>query len=115
MKHTTRSAIVMMRMALGLIASALLAAGPAFPAHAHSWYPADCCSGEDCAPVEALAWVTPADAEQPRLVVTTARGQAIIPYGFPVKPSQDSRMHVCMMYDHFGEMTVLCVFMPANM
>ena len=85
------------------------------PAHAHSWYPKDCCHDEDCAPVEALAWVTPADAEQPRLVVTTARGQAIIPYGFPVKPSQDSRMHVCMMYDHFGEMTVVCVFMPANM
>jgi hypothetical protein len=99
---------------LGLVAlcGTTLLWGP--PARAHSWYPADCCSGEDCAPVDGMAWIVPAGGGQARLVVTTAHGKAVIPYGFPVKASKDSRMHACMR-DHYGEMTVICVFAPPGM
>ena len=26
------------------------------PARAHDWYPMECCHGQDCAPVDAVAW-----------------------------------------------------------
>jgi hypothetical protein len=82
------------------------------PAAAHSWYPLDCCSGEDCAPVENTMWVVPAGGGTPRLAVTSKHGTAIVPVGFPVRVSRDDHMHVCMQFDPFGAMEVICLFMP---
>ena len=97
-----------------LLAAVTLAVGSIIQADAHSWYQSDCCSDRDCAPVEEMVWVVPAGGGAPRLVVTTEHGKAIIPHGFPVKESRDGRMHVCMR-DHYGEMTVICIFVPPSM
>lgn len=56
-------------------------------AHAHSWYPIECCSGDDCAEIAASR------------VRVTARGYVIdgkhvVPYG-EVRQSPDGRFHAC--------------------
>lgn len=75
-------------------------------ASAHDWYPWDCCSGHDCAPVE-RAEVLP-NAE---LLVTSRHGTALVPATFPKRDSQDNRMHVCMRRSEAG-MQPICIFLP---
>src|SRR5262245_39314966 len=85
------------------------------PAHAHSWYPPECCSGNDCAPVERMTWLVPAGGGLPLLVVTSKHGTAVIAPDFPVRQSKDGRMHVCMLHsatDPFADIVVTCLFMP---
>ncbi|MBA9063877.1 hypothetical protein GGQ91_003278 [Methylobacterium fujisawaense] len=65
---------------------------------AHSWYPEECCSNEDCAPVD--------DAE-------------IVPGGFRshgyfipealARPSKDASYHLCQYRGR-----VICFFVPLN-
>jgi len=104
-----------MKPAACLISVFLLVFGPVFFADAHSWYPLDCCSGEDCAPVESMAWVVPASGGAAQLMVRSKVGTAIVPAGFPVRESQDDHMHVCMQFDPFGAMEVICLFMPQGL
>jgi hypothetical protein len=77
------------------------------PVGAHSWYPKECCSGNDCAPVEKATWLVPADDGLPQLVVTSGIGTAIVPHNFPVRDSKDGRMHVCIQ-----DVWVICLFVP---
>jgi hypothetical protein len=58
---------------------------------AHSWYPKECCSGNDCAPVEKATWLVPVGGGLPQLVVTSGVGTAIVPNNFPVRDSKDGR------------------------
>jgi hypothetical protein len=80
------------------------------PARAHSWYPKECCSGNDCAPVEKVAWLMPAGKGLPQLVVTSKIGTAIVPHDLPVRESKDGRMHVCIQ-----DVWVVCLFIPPPM
>jgi len=83
-------------------------------AKAHEWYPMDCCSGLDCAPVENTSKTTPSSPnELPQMVVTTKHGTVIIPNDFPIRESKDNRFHVCMRpgVQGFG-MRLICVFAP---
>src|SRR5262245_52867576 len=84
-------------------------------ANAHSWYPRECCHEIDCAPVDTAIWVTPAGGGPSQLHVTSKHGKAVIPRGFSTRDSKDSRMHICMGYDEFGNPAVLCFFVPPSM
>jgi hypothetical protein len=93
----------------------LLTSLPTLSAFAHSWYPKECCTNDDCAPVTATAQLVPATGGVPQLIVTSKHGTAIVPQNFPTRESKDGRMHVCMRPDHAGVMDVMCLFMPPHM
>lgn len=92
-----------MRLLAWLPLALLLAAG-AKPVLAHSWYPWECCSGVDCAPIQpATVRETPAG-----YVITVAPGghpmwgkdkseplTATVPYG-QAKMSPDGQWHLCL-------------------
>ena len=66
------------------------------PARAHSWYPKECCTGKDCAPVEKVTWLVPTGGALPQLVVTSTLGTAVVPHDLPVRKSEgwaDARLH----------------------
>lgn len=95
-----------MRLSIAfLFASALMIATPA---SAHDWYPIECCSGYDCAPVEQAELQHGGD----QLVVTSKHGTGIVPSAMTRRESKDHRMHVCMRKTWDGEMRVICVFLP---
>lgn len=79
----------------------------ATPAVAHEWYPRDCCSGFDCAPVERVELM-----DNAAFLVTSMHGTAVVPATFPKRDSQDNRMHVCMRPGQAGRMKPICLFMP---
>jgi hypothetical protein len=101
--------------AVTLIALSLLGSTSLFwrpLAWAHGWYPKDCCQDNDCGPVESLVRLVPTGGGVPQLVVTSKHGKAIVPHNFPLRESKDGRMHVCMQHDPWGEMRVICLFVP---
>ena len=104
-----------------ILAGVVSALGPFFlvgpfdvPAHAHSWYPAECCNDADCLPVDRVTLLN-VRPEGSHLVVTSSRGSAIVPANFPVRESLDGRMHVCMVWSEFRGWEVLCLFAPPQM
>lgn len=85
------------------------------PVAAHEWYPMECCSGLDCAPVEKVERISvPGDPTAlPVLYVTTKHGSVVIPSTFPYRESKDNRMHACMRPGPDGvTMRLICVFAP---
>lgn len=92
-------------LGLGIVLMLAILVGPA---KAHSWYPLECCSGMDCAPVE-KAMVVPEG-----LIVTTVQGTVFIPASFPYRESQDGQMHACIQKEN-GETKLLCAFRPPLM
>jgi hypothetical protein len=79
----------------------------ATPAAAHDWYPRDCCSGFDCAPVQRVELMDNAS-----FLVTSMHGTTVVPSTFPKRDSKDNRMHVCMRPGDTGRMKPICVFVP---
>src|SRR4051812_1216404 len=82
-------------MATGLILTALagvVLAGAPLPAGAHSWYPKDCCGGNDCAPAESVLRRNDGSYE-----VITRGMSVLIPAEYTEwKRSPDGRIHVCV-------------------
>ena len=78
-------------------------------AYAHSWYPWECCSGMDCAPVEKFS-MTPNN----EWMLTSKHGTVIIPAQMKRRESKDNRFHVCMRKAE-GITMPLCVFVPPGM
>lgn len=82
---------------------------PAPSAHAHSWYPASCCSNQDCQPV---------DASEIRSTPTgwqVAPTGEVIPYGdHREQVSQDGAFHRCSRHfvDPAAEDRTICLFVP---
>jgi hypothetical protein len=99
-------------LALFVVTAALLLT--AFSAPAHDWYPRECCSGQDCAPVDSAVMAWNATTERSELVVTTKHGTVRVPPSFPRQPSPDGRMHACMVWDDAGGMSLLCLWMPPS-
>jgi len=95
------------------------------PAHAHDWYPVECCHAIDCAPVDRIEILPPATLEVsllagarplPAMLVTSKHGSVVVPPNFPRRQSKDGRMHVCMREgEPPGGMRLLCIFMPPAM
>ena len=92
------------------LGTALLFVAVAAPAGAHDWYPIECCSGYDCAPVEQTKISDGAE-----LVVTSKHGTGVVPETMTRRESQDNRMHVCMRPLFDGRMRVICVFLPPSL
>jgi hypothetical protein len=65
---------------------------------AHSWYPQECCSDRDCAPVE--------DVE---VVEGGYRTQGLFVPSGRARPSLDARYHLCRYHNY-----VICFFVPLN-
>lgn len=86
-----------------LFRAGLLVLALATAAQAHSWYPSECCSDRDCAPVPAST------------VREAPEGFTILPQGDFVprgkeKFSPDGAYHVCR-YPSGG---LICLFVPAR-
>ena len=125
-------------MSTKLILATLLAALLVMPpeAEAHEWYPGECCSGTDCAPVtnvefmrplpgDSIFGVPPAHAAGLQMFVTTKHGTVVVPENFPRRESKDNRLHACMNRSDgsssrgdqrnpapFGQLQLRCIFIP---
>jgi len=82
------------------------------PANAHSWYPKECCSGQDCAEV-----TDKIEHPDGSMTVTTKHGTAKIPKGFKKMPSSDNKDHACIInytdpFDVNPSPFVRCYFTP---
>lgn len=100
----------------------------ATPAAAHDWYPIECCSSMDCAPVEKVEILSPpamasmfsapaqaAPATPGAMIVTTKHGSVVVPASAQRRESRDHRMHACMRPADGGTMRLICIFMPPSM
>ena len=85
----------------------LVVAVSATPARSHSWYDPDCCSGQDCEPVSAVAYVASDPGSVPVMVVTTSLGTKPVTAMTKIRESKDSRMHGCIYQG-----ALLCLYMP---
>lgn len=86
--------------------------GSAWPVKAHSWYPRECCSDQDCVAAEAL--LTNGHGQKSVLV---GQHQIPIPEGIARRSSPDGRVHICFQSwttEHSGDPTFVihCLFMP---
>ena len=91
-------------LVISAISASLLLALPT--AHAHDWYPRECCSSRDCAPADTVV------RHDDGSYFVTARGiSLVIPWWFrPWRPSPDGRVHVCFrQFTGIGPV-VLCAF-----
>ena len=75
----------------------------ALPAAAHSWYPFDCCTVDDCSPIRSM-YPREIDGEY---VYVGDKGEAILTLNTSIRDSKDHRMHVCIR-----EGKLLCLFLP---
>ena len=79
-----------------------------FAVHAHSWYPRDCCSGEDCMLADSMYVDAIGDT-----IVYAGTHRIVVPRGFHARPSPDNQIHVCFTVDETeGIAHPRCLFMP---
>ena len=76
---------------------------------AHSWYPAACCTGQDCKKVDRIDYLPDGG-----LLMHFGGQQVIVPRGFEQQPSQDMDAHVCVYRNAMGRWVPRCVFLPAG-
>lgn len=95
----------------------------------HMRYPPECCSNQDCAPVDkieqvptqklaAAGMVFGPTAQLPsHLVVTTKHGTVMVPENFKRRPSMDGRWHACISGSVMGIVPprLICIFEPPSM
>ena len=79
------------------------------PLHAHSWYPPECCTGQDCKKVDRIETLPDGT-----LLMHFSGQQVIVPRGFTQQPSQDADAHVCVYRTVTGRWAPRCVFVPAG-
>lgn len=77
------------------------------PAHAHSWYPHECCNGHDCGPADRVETLPDG-----RMRIHVGNLWADTPRGFASRPSKDGAAHACIIVDENGERQVRCLFLP---
>ena len=83
------------------------------PAHTHSWYPQNCCSGQDCMRVERVETNNNGDY----ILYTTFKSQNVfifISKDAPMQSSSDEFWHICLRYDDRGHLKPICVFVPKS-
>jgi hypothetical protein len=88
---------------------------------AHDWYPIECCSGMDCAPVEKVeimpvqsAGIMGSTTLPGTMMITTKHGSVIVPANFPRRESKDNRMHACIRASGSGNLRLICLFLPPS-
>jgi len=90
-------------------------------AAAHDWYPIECCSGMDFAPVEKVEIISlqsagiMGSAPLPgSMLITTKHGSVIEPANFPRRESKDNQMHACIRPSTGGTPRLICLFLPPS-
>jgi hypothetical protein len=75
-------------------------------ARGHDWYPLECCSGQDCAPADAVV------RREDGSFLVTARGMSVvIPADYSAwRKSPDERIHVCIRRLRSGGEYLICAF-----
>jgi hypothetical protein len=94
-----------------LLLATLLVTSAAFAAHAHSWYPEECCSDHDCM----LADRIDTNAAGNRIVIV---GRDRIWRGLSARSSPDGRIHICLrLVGAPGDISTIpvCLFMPPQL
>ena len=89
-----------------------LTAGGILTAYAHSWYPKECCSQNDCAPADRIE-------TGPRgiMAVMVGNRRIEIPPGFAARSSPDDQIHVCFVVsspEGVVPWMPLCLFVPGQ-
>jgi hypothetical protein len=97
---------------LCLAASLVTASG--VPAGAHSWYPEECCSDDDCVPADAIN----AD-DRGATIVSVGDYRIGIPAGLKPRSSPDGRIHICFQVvwgdvDGSSVTVPICLFLPSQ-
>jgi hypothetical protein len=86
------------------IAAVLLAWLPG--AHAHDWYPLECCSDHDCAPADTVV-----RRDDGSYLVTSRGMSTLIPADYSKwRKSPDGRIHVCIRKLRSGAEYLICAF-----
>lgn len=76
-------------------------------AGAHEWYPPECCSGYDCAPISEMERLPDGSL----LVSNTNGDSTVFPAGFQVRIPEDDGRHACIApYTK----RPICLFLPAE-
>jgi hypothetical protein len=104
----------MVRWSAAISLAMMLTVSTAWRAEAHSWYPHECCSNQDCMAADAVE----TDGLGGRSVLV-GQVRVLIPHGTIPRPSPDGRAHVCFntwAADLYGLPTfvVICLFLPAS-
>ena len=105
--------ILMQRNAARCILSALhtsvtlAGALPPSRAHAHSWYPPQCCNENDCRQVDRIDTLANGD-----IVMHFGSHEVAVPRAFEKQPSRDQNAHVCVYRTISGRWAPRCVFLP---
>jgi hypothetical protein len=100
---------------LGSLLFAVLLAGISpHSAGAHSWYPVECCSNQDCILADGML----TNHEGAKIVIV-GDTRISIPHGLVARASPDGRIHVCFRTvagDQFSgpEILPFCLFLPAE-
>jgi hypothetical protein len=85
------------------------------PSNSHSWYPYECCGGNDCGPV--LSMSLREDGSR-WIMIETLIGivSGVFPKDFPIRPSPDGKAHACLMKGNalYGGDRPLCLFLPGD-
>jgi len=97
-----------MLVCLGIFFECLTVLPSGDPARAHSWYPRQCCGGEDCRKVDKIDFLPSGD-----MVMHVGWIEVVVPRNFVKQPSQDAYAHVCMSIAT-GTFRPVCVFMPGT-
>jgi hypothetical protein len=93
--------------ALALVSAFAAVLLPTPDAAAHSWYPAKCCSGEDCMKVDSIEKLPDGD-----LLFRAGAVSVVVPAEFRRQTSPDNDTHVCVYKVRGGEYRPRCVFVP---
>lgn len=82
------------------------------PVRAHSWYDADCCSDNDCHPIDSCDELH----EQPdgSYRWTSPKGQSFSFRKDRVRPSKDAHCHVCVLDNPPYYQGGLCAYIQLN-
>ncbi len=89
-----------------IIFAALLAV--MLPAHGHSWYPLECCSGHDCHETDEVTEMPDGTAK-----VKVGDDVVVVPRSLQRRQSPDEHYHVC--YSKWQDSTVIrCFYQPAQ-
>ena len=100
----------MMRdLVLGVVLAALFFLCVVGGAFAHSWYPWECCSDQDCAPIKLNE--TPKEGNGG---FTLMDGSGRFVAYKDIKPSPDGQWHLCEQKwpDKLADRKILCVWAP---
>jgi hypothetical protein len=78
------------------------------PVQAHSWYPMECCSGQDCHEADMVTEMPDGSAK-----VQVGNDTILVPRSLKRRTSPDAHYHLC--YHKWSDSTVVhCFFEPAQ-